>query len=1094
MAPQLLVSSSAAVRRDAARTWLLAQPAGQEVLVVGSPLAAVDELLREAAQAREEGAAFGWHRATLGHLARELAGEPMAARGVVPVGPLAARAVVTRVVHGAKQEGTLGRYASAADGPGLVRALGAAIEDLRLAATPQEAVAARRPELAALQEAHAAALAELGLADRAEVLALAAEGATQPHSWLGLPTLWLDVPIACEREHALVAAVCEASPDTLVTCPAGDAATAAGFAEMLGVPPELRAAPEPSRSLARLQHHLFDDAKPDEAPRDASVSLLSAPGESRECVEIARRIQALGERVPFDRIAVLLRAPELYRTHLTEALRRAGVPAHFARGAVLPDPSGRAFMALLGCAAEDLSARRFAEYLSLGEVPRVRVDGAPPDAPPADARWVAPDAELVSTAVAEALQDGVDDFDAEAEADAADPTGRLRAPRHWEKLLVEASVIGGRERWAMRLAGLEEKLRQDRETLEDPDDPGGSRIDGDLERLADLRDYALPLLEELASLPDEATWGAWSDALGALATRALRNPARVLSVLSELAPMAEVGPVDLEEVRHVLGERLLELAKPPPSVRYGKVFVAPIEAARGLEFDAVFVPGLAEKLFPKKIDEDPILLDPVRDALNAAGDGASRRGLATRRSRLDDERLALRLAVGAARREVVFSYPRLDVDEGRPRVNSWYCLAVLEAATGRNPGIEGLRAEEDQVSARRIGWPAPEDPAEAIDEGEHDLALLNRLLDGDVAASQGAARFLLEANPHLGRALRFRARRWLGNWTVADGLVNPGEEGRAAIAAHGLAARSFSPTALQHFASCPYRFFLYAVHRLAPREAPEAIEELDPLQRGSMVHDVQFRLFEQLRDADSLPVTEANLADVRDRLDGVLEEVAGEYHDDLAPAIDRVWKDGVDSVRADLREWLERATHDDSGFVPWRFELAFGLKGGRDRDPHSTDDPVPLDCGIQLRGSIDLVERREDGQLRVTDHKTGKLRFKEGEVVAGGATLQPVLYALAIEKLFPEATVDSGRLYYCTSAGGFADRTVPLDTAARQSAQQVADAIGQALAEPFLPAAPDEGACRWCDYKSVCGPYEELRIQRKPKPALEPLNELRKLR
>ena len=65
-----------------------------------------------------------------------------------------------------------------------------------------------------------------------------------------------------------------------------------------------------------------------------------------------------------------------------------------------------------------------------------------------------------------------------------------------------------------------------------------------------------------------------------------------------------------------------------------------------------------------------------------------------------------------------------------------------------------------------------------------------------------------------------------------------GATAREAIALHAPRARSFSPTALQNFASCPYKFFLYAVHRLAPREVPEAIEEMDPLQRGSLVHEV----------------------------------------------------------------------------------------------------------------------------------------------------------------------------------------------------------------------------------------------------------------
>src|SRR2546428_10800234 len=74
----------------------------------------------------------------------------------------------------------------------------------------------------------------------------------------------------------------------------------------------------------------------------------------------------------------LLRAPEVYASLLEVALRRAGIPAWFARGTSRPDPSGRAFLALVDCALEGLSARRFAEYLSLGQVPPLDEAGAPP--------------------------------------------------------------------------------------------------------------------------------------------------------------------------------------------------------------------------------------------------------------------------------------------------------------------------------------------------------------------------------------------------------------------------------------------------------------------------------------------------------------------------------------------------------------------------------------------------------------------------------------------------------------------------------------------------------------------------------------------
>ena len=165
-------------------------------------------------------------------------------------------------------------------------------------------------------------------------------------------------------------------------------------------------------------------------------------------------------------------------------------------------------------------------------------------------------------------------------------------------------------------------------------------------------------------------------------------------------------------------------------------------------------------------------------------------------------------------------------------------------------------------------------------------------------------------------------------------------------------------------------------------------------------------------------------------------------------------------------------------------DLADSSTQRRQADPHSSPKPVDLDCGIQLRGSIDLVERHPSGHLRISDHKTGKSDGEDGQIIAGGKSLQPALYALVAEKLFRgELKVDCGRLYFCTSAGGFSEVTVPLDRHTRSSVAQLAEIIGEALDKPFLPAAPAERQCAWCDYQPVCGPYEELRTRRKPKRA-----------
>ena len=219
-------------------------------------------------------------------------------------------------------------------------------------------------------------------------------------------------------------------------------------------------------TLARLQRHIFseDTTSAPSAPDD-QVLVFSAPGESRECVEIARRVLDLAkDGLAFDRMAVLLRSPEEYRAPLEEAFARAGVPAHFARGAVRPDPSGRALCVLLRCAAEGLSARRFAEYLSLGQVPDATPAGTPPEAAPRSERWVTPDAELVPQPTGRGARRagcaGDIRYPPVGAADAGPVIdGQLRAPRRWERLLVEAAVIGGRRRWRTRIEGLAKDLR-----------------------------------------------------------------------------------------------------------------------------------------------------------------------------------------------------------------------------------------------------------------------------------------------------------------------------------------------------------------------------------------------------------------------------------------------------------------------------------------------------------------------------------------------------------------------------------------------------------------------------------------------------------
>ncbi|HVH05521.1 MAG TPA: PD-(D/E)XK nuclease family protein, partial [Myxococcota bacterium] len=808
----------------------------------------------------------------------------------------------------------------------------------------------------------------------------------------------------------------------------------------------------------------------------------SSTGTARECVEIARAIQGRAEvGVRFDDIAVLAHAPGEYAAHVEEALRRADIPAYFVRGTRRPHAAGRALLALLACAAEQLSARRFAEYLSLAQVP------TPAEAAQADAFTAVRD-DLLPARVAELAAEIAEADEAAAEAPpAVSPGIASPAPWRWDRLLTDAAVIGGRERWESRLAGLEEELRLQAEQLEDHEEARAAGLERRRHDLRALAEFALPLVQRLSELPGRASWGEWLQHLDGLVRAAIREPGPVLLLLAELAPSGPVGPVGLEEVRIVLAPRLRELPVAPPRRRHGAVFVGTPESARGLSFDTVFVPGLAERIFPGKIVDDPLLPEALRRRIGAGL-------LETQDDRAAGERLALRLAVGAARTRVVLSYPRVDVEQARSRVPSFYLLEARRAVEGRLLGFDELSAKTRSAPGERLGWPAPGDPDQAIDEAEYDLALLAPLIGDDDEKTAGTARYLLGANVHLARALRARGRRWLKAWTPADGLVDPTGPALDALARHRTEARSFSPTALQNYAACPYRFFLQALIRLAPAEEAVAIETLDPLTRGAIFHDAQFEILTELRERGWLPVRPERIEAVLDVADERLDRVAESERERLAPAIPRVWEDAVAALRADLREWLRRAAEDESGWTPYRFELSFGIvdRDRRHADPASTTEPVPLDVGLRLRGSIDLVERSDDGRLRVTDHKTGRVRAEEGVVIGKGEVLQPILYALAAGDLL-RAPVEAGRLYYCTSQGGFTERVVPLDASARGAAVAVAEIVGRAIQGGFLPAAPREGACRFCDYRPVCGPYEEIRVKRKPRDRLADLARLREL-
>jgi ATP-dependent helicase/nuclease subunit B len=1082
-------SGSAAVRLREARRFLELFEPGAEVLLLGASRGSVDDLAR--AISLERGATFGLHRLSFTQLAARLAVVELACRERAPTTALGHEAVATRAAFEASSADALKHFSPVSQTPGFPKALARTLLDLRLAAVASRDLT-RLPrsgtDLATLLDRVDILLNEASVSDRASLFEIATKALGSPVTgWPPMPLLLLDVPFQSEIETQFLWALVQQSPQVMITVPAGDA-SAVNQLDKRGVQIEIIEEAK-HNDLTQLARYLFSKEPPPERTRTDELVWFSAPGEGRECVEIARRILKEADRgVRFDEMAIVIRSTQQYIGVLEHSLARAGVPAYFDRGTRRPDPTGRAFLAILSCATENFSAKRFAEYLSLAQVPALD-DSGKARAGSGHSTWVASRDDVFGV-LSERAPDESDDSDGDDEqpsaihsnGDQAVVAGALRAPWKWESLLVESAVIGGSDRWARRLDGLaaEYELKIRELTAEQPDSPRIPRLERERQNLSHLRAFALPLIEEMSAWPHGAGWGDWISCLEELAPRVLRRSEFVLRVLADLRPMAAVGPVTLAEVRDVLADRLAALEVEPPAQRYGRVFVCSSDQVRGRAFRVGFVPGLAERLFPQKLREDPLLLDDLRREIGAE--------LSLQDDRAEHERLLLRLAAGVATERLYVSFPRIETAEARARVPSFYALEVMRAVTGRIPDHQQLELEASEEANASLAWPAPARPEDAIDDFEHDLSVLRILMRSEEDV-KGHAHYMLQLNDCVRRSASERWARARKPWSSFDGLVRITEATRPFLQSQRLTARPYSVSALQNYAYCPYRFFLSAMYHLEALEEPEPLQSMDPLTKGRLFHEVLAEFFRALQQR-KMALATTSIDAVLEILDATLTRITANYAELLAPAVDRVWQDEVASIRTDLHIWA-RELAASTGWEPWLFEFAFGLPNLPGRDPNSQREPVSIDGRFILRGAIDLIERKPGGKiLRVTDHKTSKNRSERGSIIGGGQQLQPVIYSLAVEAA-TGFTVETARFSYCTTAGGFTEHNVPINERNRAMGIEALEIIDRAVELGMLPPAPAEKACRFCDFLPVCGPNQERRARRKSREQIADLLELR---
>ena len=544
-----------------------------------------------------------------------------------------------------------------------------------------------------------------------------------------------------------------------------------------------------------------------------------------------------------------------------------------------------------------------------------------------------------------------------------------------------------------------------------------------------------------------------------VAVAGIRDGRLIEPLLDCLNPLAHIPSVTLQHVLQLLAENLRTLREPANGHRYGRIFVGKPADAEGMSFEVVFIPALSEGSFPRPLVEDPLLLNEARRQV------ASRLPIATE----EDERRYLRIAVSAASKRLIASFPRMDLLAGRARVPSSYVFELAGAAGLDVTDLKRVETAARNAVTTRAAWPAPKHTAFAIDDAEFDLARLRPVLDGKNPDGIGA--YLKLCSPPLKRSFEDRNLRWdRPDWTVRDGYVQTIKL-TPPLAAHALTARPYSASALESYASCPYRFYLRHIVGLKPVPLPQPSWRMDAIQRGLLFHRAAAR-YAQVQPA-SLNL-EARLI----LIDKALEETAAEFEEELAIQVPLAWNAELQSLRTDLRA-LVREMEREPEWVPLDAERLFG--------------PLELPGLVLLRGAIDRVDKyHERDLLRIVDYKSGAYpKWNSAITVHGGEVLQPLLYAMAAHRIFG-MRVRGGRLLYASVRGQYRSHSIAVTPENEEVLTTCLGYINTAILNAFLPAAPATGACEHCDYRRICGPYEEERLKRK-KDTLGGLQEMRKL-
>lgn len=667
-------------------------------------------------------------------------------------------------------------------------------------------------------------------------------------------------------------------------------------------------------------------------------------------------------------------------------------------------------------------------------------------------------------------------------------TGPLRAggervrPTAWDELSRRAGVVADLGDWRAKLEHHVGVLRRRLELVTSGDAVEPEAVERRTQRLgesiAEARDL-LAFVEHVATQVDAVatapTWRAKSLAARELLTELLGPEhqhgwwpepeqeafGRVEAALVRLAALDDIEPAPA----HAVFTRALRAELDVTRGRRGRfghgAVYAPLAAAVGFDLDAVFVVGVAEGLLPTPRRDDAILPEAVRVS--------SLDQLESKSARLDHQHRAFLAALGAApvgRRTLTF--PRGDLRSNRRALPSRWLLDTASALAGHPVHATDF----DQLG------PDVVDTVGSFASGIGRSAVATSLHERDLV---DVARFTAaggDAVDHpvgalAGAGLEMQRHRASSAFTEFDGNLSAAATAGDIGLPHA-GDRPLSPSRLEMWAACGFRYFLSHVLEIGERDDPERTDDISALDRGSLIHEILERFVaEAIADGPPPPERRWSAAQ-RQRLHAIAEDVCADYEaagrtgravnwrvrrDDLAGLLDR-FLDADDEFRR-----RERAT-------PHAVEVRFGAGGGA-----PVEVALPDGSSIALQGIADRLDLTEDGRVIVSDYKSGtgkKYRALADDPFAAGTTLQLGMYAEGAMRHSGRDAAEAA--YWLVEDADRPFRGYSWTPELRQRFTEILATTTGAIGRGVFDATPGEWdtwrmtneACRYCEFDSVC--------------------------